>query len=55
MDLADNSVGKLLLLALANLALVAHPRVKNLLGLSSNGGALLKLVSLRLKLGGFLN
>lgn len=54
-DLADNGVGKLNLLALANLALVAHPRVENLLGLSSNGGALLELVSLRLELGGFLN
>ena len=54
-DLADDSLGKLLLLTLTHLALVAHPRVENLLGLSSNGGALLKLVSLRLKLGGFLN
>lgn len=55
MDLADDGLGKLTLLALLNLTLVTHPRVKNLLGLSSKGGALLKLVGLSLKLSGFLN
>ena len=54
MDLADDGLGKLTLLALLNLTLVAHPRVKNLLGLRSKGSALLELVSLSLKLSGFL-
>lgn len=53
-DLADDGLGKLTLLALLNLTLVAHPRVKNLLGLRSKGSALLELVSLSLKLSGFL-
>lgn len=53
-DLANDGLGKLTLLALFNLALVTHPRVKNRLGLGSKGSALLQLVSLGLKLGGFL-
>lgn len=54
MDLADDSLGKLALFTLLDLTLVAHPRVEDLLGLSGEGSALLKLVSLGLKLGGFL-
>lgn len=55
LDLADDGVGKLLLLALLNLALVADPRVQNLLGLVGQGSTLLELVGLSLELGGFLN
>lgn len=54
LDLANDSVGKLLLLTLLNLALVAHPRVKDLLSLGSEGSALFELVGLGLELGGFL-
>ena len=54
LDLADNGLGKLALLALSHLSLVADPRLKDLLGLSSKGSTLLKLISLSLKAGGFL-
>lgn len=54
LDLADDALGKLTLLALLNLALVANPGVENLLGLGSQSSALLKLVGLGLKLSGFL-
>ncbi|KAF3391753.1 hypothetical protein F1880_007821 [Penicillium rolfsii] len=54
LDLADNSLGKLTLLALLDLALVADPGVEDGLGLSSKGGALLELVGLSLELGGLL-
>lgn len=54
MDLADDGLGKLALFTLLNLALVAHPGVEDLLGLSGEGSALLELVSLSLELGGFL-
>ena len=54
LDLADDALGKLTLLALLNLALVANPGVENLLGLGSKSSALLKLVGLGLKLSGFL-
>jgi hypothetical protein len=54
LDLANDAVGKLTLLALLNLALVADPRVKDLLGLGRKSGALLELVGLSLELGGFL-
>lgn len=54
LDLANDSLGKLLLLALLDLSLVAHPRIENLLGFGSEGSALLELVGLSLELGGFL-
>lgn len=54
LDLGDNGLSKLLLLALLNLALVSNPRVKNGLGLSGQGSLLLELESLSLKLGGLL-
>jgi hypothetical protein len=54
LNLANDAVGKLTLLALLNLALVADPRVKYLLGLGCKSGALLELVGLSLELGGFL-
>jgi hypothetical protein len=54
LDLGDNGLSKLLLLALLNLSLVSDPRLKNSLGLSSQSSLLLKLESLRLKLGSLL-
>lgn len=54
LDLADDGLGKLALLALLDLALVAHPGLQNLLGLGGQSSALLELVGLGLKLGGFL-
>lgn len=54
LDLGNDGLGKLTLLALLDLVLVANPRVENLLGLGSKGGALLELVGLGLELGGFL-
>lgn len=53
-DLADDSLSKLLLLTLTDLTLVAHPRVEDLLSLGGNSSALLELVSLSLQLSGFL-
>ena len=54
MNLTDDGLGKLTLLTLLNLTFVANPRVKDLLGLGGEGSALLELVGLSLKLGGFL-
>jgi len=54
LDLANDGIGKLLLLALLDLALVADPRVQNLLGLGGQSSALLELVSLSLQLGSLL-
>lgn len=54
LDLGNNALGKLLLLALLDLSLVTHPRVENVLGLSGQGSALLELESLSLKLGSLL-
>lgn len=54
LDLGNDGGSELLLLALLNLTLVTDPRVKDGLGLSGQGSLLLELVSLRLKLGGFL-
>ena len=54
-DLANDSLSKLLLLTLTDLALVAHPRVENLLGLGSDRSTLLQLVGLSLQLGSFLH
>lgn len=54
LDLANDGLGKLTLLALLDLGLVADPGVKNLLGLGSESGALLELVGLGLQLGSFL-
>jgi hypothetical protein len=54
LDLGDNGLGKLALLPLLDLALVADPGVEDRLGLVGDGGLLLKLESLGLKLGGLL-
>jgi hypothetical protein len=54
LDLGNDGLGKLLLLPLLDLALVADPRVENNLGLVGNGGLLLELESLGLELGGLL-
>lgn len=54
LNLGNNGVGELLLLFGLDLALVAYPRVENGLGLSRNGGLLLKFICLSLKLGGLL-
>lgn len=54
LDLGNDRLGKLALLALLDLALVANPGVEDLLGLGSEGGALLELVSLGLELSGLL-
>jgi hypothetical protein len=54
LDLGDDGLGKLLLLPLLDLALVADPRVENGLGLVSDGGLLLELERLGLELGGLL-
>jgi hypothetical protein len=54
LDLGDDGLGKLLLLPLLDLALVADPRVENGLGLVSDGSLLLELESLGLELGGLL-
>lgn len=53
-DLGNDGLGKLALLALLDLALVAHPGVKDLLGLGGEGSTLLEFVDLGLELGGFL-
>ena len=53
-DARNDGLGQLLLLLQLDLALVADPRVEHGLGLGSGRGPLLKLVGLRLKLGGFL-
>lgn len=54
LNLGDDSLGKLLLLPLLDLALVADPRVEDRLGLGSDGCLLLELESLSLKLSGLL-
>lgn len=54
LDLGDDGFGKLLLLALLNLALVADPGVEDSLGLSGDGGLLLELESLGLEPGSLL-
>lgn len=54
LDLGDNGLSELLLLALLNLALVSDPGLKDGLGLSSQSSLLLELESLRLKLGSLL-
>lgn len=54
LNLADDGLGKFALLALLDLALVAHPGLQNLLGLGGQSSALLELVGLSLKLSGFL-
>jgi hypothetical protein len=54
LDLGNDGLGKLLLLPLLDLALVADPRVEDGLGLGGDGGLLLKLKSLGLELGGLL-
>jgi hypothetical protein len=54
LDLGNDALGKLLLLADLDLALVADPGVKNSLGLSRKSSLLLGLVGLGLELGGLL-
>lgn len=54
LDLADDRLSKLALLALLDLALVTDPGVKDLLSLSGKSSTLLEFVSLGLKLSGFL-
>jgi hypothetical protein len=54
LDLGNNGLGKLALLPLLDLALVADPGVEDRLGLVGNGGLLLELESLGLKLGSLL-
>ena len=54
LNLGDDGLGKLLLLPLLDLALVADPRVEDRLGLGGDGSLLLKLKSLGLELGGLL-
>ena len=54
LDLGNDALGKLLLLALLDLALVADPGVKNSLRLGGESSLLLHLVSLSLELGGLL-
>lgn len=54
LDLGNDGLRKLLLLALLDLSLVTHPRVEDVLGLSGKGGGLLKLENLGLDLGSLL-
>ena len=54
LNLGDDGLGKLLLLPLLDLALVADPRVEDRLGLGGDGSLLLELESLGLELGGLL-
>lgn len=54
LDLGNDALGELLLLALLDLALVADPGVEHVLGLVGKSGLLLHLVSLSLELGGLL-
>lgn len=54
LDLGNDGLRKLLLLALLDLSLVTHPRVENALGLSGKGGGLLQLENLGLNLGSLL-
>jgi hypothetical protein len=54
LDLGNDGLGKLALLPLLDLALVADPRVENGLGFVGNGRLLLELERLGLELGGFL-
>lgn len=54
LDLGDDGIGQLLLLALLDLALITDPGVQDGLGLGSQGGLLLQLIGLSLELGGFL-
>ena len=54
LDLGDDGLGELALLPLLDLALVADPRVEDVLGLVRDGGLLLELESLSLELGGLL-
>ena len=54
LDLCDEGLGKLLLLALLYLGLVADPGVEDGLGLGGELDALLELEGLGLELGGFL-
>lgn len=53
-DLGDDALSQLALLALLHLAFVAHPAVQHVLGLGSQSGPLFQLESLGLDLGGFL-
>lgn len=54
LNLGNDGLGKLALLPLLDLALVADPRVEDRLGLGGDGSLLLELESLGLELGGLL-
>lgn len=54
LDLGNDGIRQLLLLALLDLALVTDPRVQDGLGLGSQGGLLLQLICLSLEPRGFL-
>lgn len=54
LDLGNDALRQLALLALLDLALVADPGVEDGLGLSSQSSLLLELVGLGLELGGLL-
>lgn len=54
LDLGNDSIGELLLLASLDLALVADPRVEHILRLGGDRGLLLKLIGLSFELSGFL-
>lgn len=54
LDLVDDRLSELALLALLHLGLVGDPGVENTLSLGSKSGALLQFVGLSLQLGGFL-
>jgi hypothetical protein len=54
LDLGNDSLGKLPLLALLDLALITDPRVEDSLGLGGKGSLLLELISLSLELGSLL-
>ena len=54
LDLGDYGIGKFPLLASLDLALVSNPRVQDVLRLGGKSRRLLKLIGLRLELGGFL-
>jgi hypothetical protein len=53
-DLGNDRLRKLLLLALLDMSLVTHPRVKDILSLSGKSSGLLQLENLGLNLGSLL-
>ena len=55
LDLCNDALGQLLLLADLDLSLISNPRIQDRLGLCGECGGLLELVCLGFKLGGFLS